>query len=135
MRYAGFRAHAEGAFYFLVGGDFAPSYGLLVQIMPVPEGAACEVIIFYVGEVSLDPCLPVGIANVVGNKFDSVYLAEPFHLGGDISIGAAASGHYDVRVVNNTYRAGAVHEREGGIQKDPCLKAGEAGIVLDEEFS
>jgi hypothetical protein len=47
-----FRTHAQGTFHFLVGHVLTPSFGLLVEILPVREGAARKKIIFCISKIS-----------------------------------------------------------------------------------
>ena len=69
------------------------------------------------------------------NEGDAKNLAEPLHLGGNLGIGAAAMGHQDARVVDDTASAGAVHKPEGGVEKDPGFEARIGRVVLDKEPS
>ncbi len=64
----GFRAHAQGAFHLLVGHFLAPSFGLLVEVMPIREGAARKKVMFCIGKVSFHFCLSIRIANGMGDE-------------------------------------------------------------------
>ena len=85
----GFRAHAQGTFHFLVCHFPAPSFGLLVEVMPIREGAARKKVVFCIGKVSFHFCFSVRIANGMGNELDPKNLAEPFHLRGNLGIRAS----------------------------------------------
>lgn len=131
----GFRVHTQGTFDLLVGHFLAPSLGLEVEIMPSGEGATSQEIVLHVGKISFYFGFAVSIANGVGDEGDPKDLAETFHFGGHLGLGAAAVSHDDAGVVNNTPWAGALHEAKGGIEKDPGLEAGKGRVILDIELS
>lgn len=131
----GFRAHAQGAFNFLVGNLCAPSFGLLVKVLPIRERATRQKISFQVGKVSLYFCLPVWIADDMGDKRDPEDMAEAFYLRGNVCLRATAVSHQDARIVDDTPRAGAAHELKGRIEKDPGLEAGEGRVILGKKSS
>ncbi len=128
-------AHAQGTFHLLVRHLPAPPCGLFVEVVPIREDAAREIVIFCICKIPLDFSLPIGIADSMGNEGDPKDLAEPLHLGGDLGIGAAAVGHEDARIVDDAAGTGAVHKPEGGVEKDPCLEARIGRVVLDKELS
>jgi len=131
----GFRAHAQGALDLLVGNLGAPLFGLLVQILPIRERATRQKVSFHVPEVSLYPCLPVCIANDMGEEGDPKDLAKAFHLRSNLCLRATAVSDQDARIVDDTPRAGAVHELKGFVEKDPGLEAGEGRVILDKKLS
>jgi len=124
----------QGAFHLLVGHFLAPSFGLLVEVLPIREDAARKKIVLPIGKVSFHFCLPIRIANGMGNELDPKNLAEPFHLRGHLCLGARAMSHDDAGVVDDTSRAGSLHKAKGGIEKDPGLEAGEGRVILDKEL-
>ena len=69
------------------------------------------------------------------NELDPKDLPELLHLRGNVCIRAGAVSHEDAGVVDDTSRAGALHEPKGTVEKDPGLEAGEARGILDEELS
>ena len=71
----------------------------------------------------------------MGEEGDPKDLAEAFHLRGNLCIRAAAVSHQDARIVDDTPRAGAVHELKGFVEKDPGLEAGEGRVMLDKKLS
>jgi len=119
----------------LVGNLCAPPFGLLVKVLPIRERATRQKVSFHVGEVSLYFCLPVCIADDMGDEGDPEDLAEAFHLRGNICLRAAAVSHKDARIVDDTPRADAIHELKGRIEKDPGLEAGEGRVILDKKSS
>lgn len=131
----GLRAHAQGALHLPVCNLLAPPRGLLVEVVPVGEGAARKEVLFRIGKISFDLPFPVSVPDRMGREPHPKDVAKPFHLRSDLCIGTRAVGHQDARVVDDTARAGAVHEVKRGIEKDPGLEAGEGRIVLDKEFS
>jgi hypothetical protein len=112
----------------------APSFGLLIEVVPIREGAARKKVLFCIGKVSFHFCFSVRIADGMGNELDPKNLAEPFHFRGNLSIGAGAVSHDDAGVVDDTSRAGAFHESKSLIEKDPDLETGEARVILDKEL-
>jgi hypothetical protein len=129
-----FRAHAQRAFHLLVGHFLRPSFGLLVEVMPIRKGAARKKIIFCIVKVSFHFSFSISIADGMGNEIDRKNLAEPFDLRCDFGLGARAMSDDDAGVVNDTSQAGAFHEPKGRIEKDPGLEASEGRVILDKEF-
>ena len=89
----GFRAHAQGTFHFWVCHFPAPSFGLLVEVMPIREGAARKKIVLAISKVSFHFCFSVRIANGMGDKLNPKDLAKTFHLRGNLSIRSTAVSH------------------------------------------
>ena len=118
----------------MVGHFLAPSFGLLVEVRPIGEGAPSQKIVLAISKIALHFGLPIRIANGMGDELDPKDLAETFHFRGHLGLRATAVSHDDAGVVNDTSPAGAVHEAKGGIEKDPGLEAGEGRVVLDKEL-
>ena len=71
----------------------------------------------------------------MGDERDIKHLPEAFHLRGNLRRGARAMSHDDAGVVDDTSRAGSLHELKRLIEKDPGLEAGEGRVILDEKLS
>ena len=70
----------------------------------------------------------------MGFKFNPVDVAEIFHFRSHHRVWTTADGHDYAGVVNNTPRTDSIHKLKGFVQKHLAFKAGETGIILNEQF-
>ena len=129
----GIGAHAKGALELRIGGITAPLDRLPVEVLPVEKGAPRQEIALHIGEWALDPGLSITVSHLVSEKGDIKDASKPFHLGGHPGIGSGALGHDDAGVVDDASGAGPVHEAKGLGEEVAGFKAGEGGVIADEE--
>jgi len=70
----------------------------------------------------------------MGDELDRKHLPEAFHFRSNFGLGARAVSHEDAGVVDDTSRAGSLHELKRTIEKDPGLEAGEGRVILEKEL-
>jgi len=83
----------------------------------------------------LDTGLSVWIIEPMRHKFGSVKLTKMLHLRRNDGVRADTTGHDDMGIVNDAFAAGPIHKGQSFSKKHLALKSGEAGIVLDIDFT
>ena len=129
----GIGAHAQGSLELRIGGVPAPLDRLSVEVLPVEKGAPGQEIALHIREWALDPGLSITVPHLVSDKGDIKDASKPFHLGSHAGIGPGALGHDDAGVVDDASGAGPVHEAKGLGEKVAGFKAGEGGVIADED--
>ena len=111
----------------------APLAGLLVEIVPVLEGAAGEEVPFNEPKGSLDTGGAIFVQDFMGAELKAVALGESRHFRHRDHFGSGAPQDHDMRVIDHDDRGSPLKILQSLGEKDLAVEALKGRVALEEE--